>query len=205
MALNSIDVEHAYSFCLWEAALSKIAGAAVAPHGIVHQGTINKLCQYMSKDRPTHDQSFSARQEGRSINDRCIMDALTPCFFGHALIWIIHFILHLCRTSPKMRIFIQKVNFKLAYRRMHLSTGMVAKCIMVVGGLAFVSLWLTFGGRACPSLWSVVSETITDLSNALALDTTWDRDTLHSPFSTSSRKHNLNRILSRLPRPSPHP
>jgi hypothetical protein len=181
-ALNSTDVKHGYSFCLPEAALSEIAGAAVAPHGIVQQGTINELGQYMSKDRPTHDQSFSARREGRSINDRCIMEALTPCVFGHALLQIIHFILHLRRTSPKKRIFIQKVVFKSAYRRMHLSTDMAAKCITVVGGLAFVSLRLPFGGRACPSLWSDVSETITDLSNALALDTTWNPETLHSPL-----------------------
>ena len=47
-ALNSTDVKHGYSFFLPEAALSGIAGAAVAPHGIVHQGTINELGQYMS-------------------------------------------------------------------------------------------------------------------------------------------------------------
>jgi hypothetical protein len=119
------------------------------------------------------------------------MGALTPCVFGHALLRIIHFILHLCRTSPKTRIFIQKVDFKPAYWRMHLLTDMAAKCITVVGGLAFVSLRLPFGGRACPSLWSDVSETITDLSNALALETTWDPDTLHSPL-----QHLIPRTLS---------
>jgi hypothetical protein len=122
---------------------------------------------------------------------RIIMDALTPCVFGHALLRIIHFILHLHRTSPKTRIFIQEGDFKLAYRRMHLSTDMATKCIMVVGGLAFVSLQLPFEGRACPSLWSGISETITDLSNALALDTTWDLDTLHSPL-----QHLIPRTLS---------
>jgi hypothetical protein len=110
------------------------------------------------------------------------MEALTPCVFGHALLWIIHFILYLCWTLPKTRIFIQKVDFKSAYQPMHLSTDMAAKCITVGGGLAFVSLRLPFGGQACPSLWSDVSETITDLSNALALDTTCAPDTLHSPL-----------------------
>jgi hypothetical protein len=181
-ALNATDVEHGYSFCLPDIALHEIAGAAVAPHGIVHQGTINELGQYMSKDRPTHDQSFSARPEGMSINDRCIMEELTPCMFGHSLLRLIHFILHLRRTHPKTRIFIQKVDFKSAYRRMHLSPTMAAKCITVVGGLAFISLRLPFGGRPCPSLWSDLSETITDLSNALALDLTWDPATLHSPL-----------------------
>ena len=151
-ALNSTDVEHGYSFCLPEAALSKIAGAAVAPHGIVHQGTINELGQYMSKDRPMHGQSFSARREGRSINDPCITEELTPCVFGHALLGIIHFILHLRRISPKTKIFIQKVDFKPAYQRMHLSTDMAAKCITVVEGLAFMpsgSPWGAEPVRAC--------------------------------------------------------
>jgi hypothetical protein len=181
-ALNSTDVTHGYSFCLPTLALPDLAGAAVAPHGVVHQGTINELGQYMSKDRPTHDQSFSARPEGQSINDRCLMAELTPCVFGHSLLRLIHFILHLRRTSPQTRIFLQKVDFKSAYRRMHLTPDMAAKCITVVDGLAFISLRLPFGGRPCPSLWSDLSETITDLSTALALDRTWDPDTLHSPL-----------------------
>jgi hypothetical protein len=181
-ALNTTDVEHGYSFCLPEIALPDITGAAVAPHGVVHQGTINELGQYMSKDRPTHDQSFSARPEGLSINDRCLMEELTPCVFGHSLLRLIHFVLYLRRKYPNTRIFIQKVDFKSAYRRMHLKPDMAAKCITVVGGLAFISLRLPFGGRPCPSLWSDLSETITDLSNALALDLTWDPETLHSPL-----------------------
>jgi hypothetical protein len=47
-ALNSTNTEHGSSFCLLLAVLSEIARAAVAPPGIVHQGTINELGQYMS-------------------------------------------------------------------------------------------------------------------------------------------------------------
>jgi hypothetical protein len=190
-ALNSTDVEHGYSFCLPEAALSKIDGAAVAPHGIVHQGTINKLGQYMFKGQ-AHARPVLLRPTGRAIHKRSVHHGRTHAMrLQPPLLRIIHFILHLRRTSPKTRIFIQKIDFKSAYQRMHLTTDMAAKCITVVGGLAFVSLRLPFGGRACPSLWSDVSETITDLSNALALDTTWDPDTLHSPL-----QHLIPRTLS---------
>jgi hypothetical protein len=68
--LNTLDVAHGYTFCLPVEALEDLKGAAVAPHGVVHQGTINELGQLITKDRPTHDQTFSAREEGRSINDR---------------------------------------------------------------------------------------------------------------------------------------
>jgi hypothetical protein len=152
MILNSTNVEPGYSFCLPETTLSKIAGAAVVPHGDVYQGMINELGQYMSKDRHMHDQSFSTRWEGRSINDHCIMEALTPCVFGHALLQIIHSILHLSRTLPKTRIFIQKVDFNSAYQRMHLSMNMNDKRITVAGGLAFVSLRLPFGGASLPEI-----------------------------------------------------
>jgi hypothetical protein len=65
---------------------------------------------------------------------------------------------------------------------MHLSAGMAANCVTVVRDLAYVSLRLTFGGRPYPSLWSDFSETITDLSNAIANDESWDPEKLCSPL-----------------------
>jgi hypothetical protein len=67
--LNAKDVEHGYSFCLPVEALPEIDELAIAPHGVVHQGNINELGQLITKDRPTHDQSFAARPGGKSIND----------------------------------------------------------------------------------------------------------------------------------------
>jgi hypothetical protein len=102
--------------------------------------------------------------------------------FGHALLCIIHFILHLRTQFPQRRIFLQKVDFKSAYQRMHLSAGMAAKCVTVVRDLAYVSLRLPFGGRPCPSLWSDFSETITNLSHAIANDESWHPEKLCSPL-----------------------
>jgi hypothetical protein len=180
--LNVIDTSHGYSFCLPAEALLDIHEAAAAPHGVVHQGTIDEFGKHVSKDRPTHDQSFSARVGGQSINSRCLMDLLTPCVFGHALLRLIHFILHLRRIHPGRRIYLQKVDFKAAYRRIHLSTTMVSKCVTVVRDLAFVSLRMPFGGRPCPSLFADFSEVITDLSNTIARDPSWEPSDLHSPL-----------------------
>jgi hypothetical protein len=176
--LNAEDVQHGYSFCLPVEALQAIDELAVAPHGVVHQWTINKLGQLITKDRPAHDQSFTAQPGGKSINDQCVMELLTPCMFGHALLHIIHFILHLRTQFLQRMIFLQNVDFKSAHRRMHLSAGMAAKCVTVVRDLAYVSLRLPFGGRPCPSLWSDFLETITDLSNAIANDESWDPEKL---------------------------
>jgi hypothetical protein len=67
--LNAKDVEHDYSFCLPVEALPEIGELAVAPHGVVHQGTINEMGLLITKDRPPHDQSFAAPPGGNSIND----------------------------------------------------------------------------------------------------------------------------------------
>jgi hypothetical protein len=64
--LNAKDVEYGYSFCLPVEALQAINELAVAPHGVVHQGTINEVGQLITKDRPTHDQSFVAGPGGKS-------------------------------------------------------------------------------------------------------------------------------------------
>jgi hypothetical protein len=94
---------------------------------LAHQDTINEFGELVKKDRPTHGQTFLAQKEGRSINKRCLMDLLTPCVFGHALLRIIHFVLHLRHLFPATKIFIQKMDFKSAYRRMHLSMDMSSK------------------------------------------------------------------------------
>jgi hypothetical protein len=125
-------------------ALPEIDELAVAPHGVVHQGTINELGQLITKDHLAHDQSFAARPGGKSINNQCVMELLTPCMFGHALLRIIYFILHLRTQFLHQRIFLQKVNLKSAYRQMHLSAGMAAKCVTVVRNLAYVLLRLPF-------------------------------------------------------------
>jgi hypothetical protein len=59
---------------------------------------------------------------------------------------------------------------------------MALKCTAVVKDLAYLSFRLPFGGRPCPSLWSDFLETITVLSTAIALDESWDPETLHSPL-----------------------
>jgi hypothetical protein len=53
--LNKVDMAHGYTFCLPVKALKHLKGAAVAPHGVFHQGTMNELGQLITKGRPTHN------------------------------------------------------------------------------------------------------------------------------------------------------
>ncbi len=49
--------------------------------------------------------------------------------------------------------------------------------------LLLVPLRLTFGGAPCPNLWSVVSETITDVANYILHNPFWDFKTLFDELS----------------------
>ncbi len=42
-------------------------------------------------------------------------------------------------------------------------------------------LWLSFGGKPCPSEFGVISETICDLANAILLSNDWDPNVLFAP------------------------
>ena len=49
--------------------------------------------------------------------------------------------------------------------------------------IAIASLRATFGGKPCPFLFSEVSESVTDLSNAIVRCTSWDPKLLHPTHS----------------------
>jgi hypothetical protein len=42
---------------------------------------------------------------------------------------------------------------------------------------------MTFGGSPCPSLWGIISESLTYLSNAIIQNRHWDHDTLFDSIS----------------------
>ena len=66
--------------------LHLIPGLIVAPLGDVRQFSVNDEGQRYEKHRTTHDQSFCwgmGAQYKRSVNDRVMIAALTPCEYGH--------------------------------------------------------------------------------------------------------------------------
>ncbi len=55
--------------------------------------------------------------------------------------------------------------------------------LTLVDGLLLVALRLTFGGSSCPNLWSVISESMTDIANSLLHNEFWDHNTLYNSLS----------------------
>ena len=71
-----------------------------------------------------------------------------------------------------IEILIRKFDFKSAYRRMHLHVLLALQSVITTQGLtddpvALASLWVTFGGKPFPFLFSDLSEQVTDLANVL--------------------------------------
>ena len=116
----------------------------------------------------THDQSSNVvRGSQTSVNDRLDASQLTPCRYGRALLRFLHSLASLRHRHPNKRILIPKVDWKSAYRRVHLVAAMAVQPIVAVSGMLLLALRLTFGGVANPSHWSYVSEIATDLANDL--------------------------------------
>eukprot|EP00978_Attheya_sp_CCMP212_P032524 scaffold127488_cov44-Attheya_sp.AAC.2 len=80
--------------------------------------------------------------------------------------------------------YMNKFDWKAAYRRAHVSSEMTLQTItqMISAPIAFLALRLTFGGRACPSRWCNLGEATIDLANDLLACKSWDPSELHSPI-----------------------
>ena len=159
--------------------------AEVAPHDLVSQYTITTHGEIVEKERVTHNQSFPGASSHESINSRVIDESLIPCMFGHMHLRCIHYIVGCRLRHPKTKIFISKVDWKSAYRRQHYNGRTATKSLtqVIINGMTFLlmALRLTFGGKPCPSEWSSISESVTDVANDILMCSEWNPAELHAP------------------------
>jgi len=156
----------------------KLENAIISPMGVVSQSTINELGEIIPSNRITHDLSFPGKISGTSINSRTLIDQLEPCVYGHMLSRIIHYIVACRLKNPTIPIVLQKIDFKSAYRRMHLNASIATQCLAQTSiddiNFVLLPLRLTFGGSACPAEWCIASEIATDLANKILNHKHWD-------------------------------
>jgi hypothetical protein len=175
-------VERGWQLPLPKEAVLVIPGCEVAPLGMVAQTTIDEGGELQRKLRLTHDQSFSPKgSSSRSVNDRVDETTLTPARFGKAFSRFLYHISFLRKIKTDEPIYMTKDDFKSAYRRIRLQAPTAVKACTCVDGILLVALRMTFGGSPNPSLWSDVSEVVTDLANDLVRRSDWDPTRHHSP------------------------
>lgn len=178
------DVDYGYALALPLSKIKQLPGICMAPVNIAPQNTIDEYGKIIAKDRLTHDQSYEFKS-GHSVNNRVIEESLLTCPFAHALRRFINYTVALRQKFPDCRIVCSKIDYKSAFRRMHLNAETAARaCIQLPDqDLALMYLRLTFGGKPCPSEWGALSESVCDLTNALLSNREWDPDTLLNPQS----------------------
>ena len=179
------DVDYGYSLVLPRDKIEMLSRALIAPMNISDQSGINERGEIIKKKCLTHNQSCTF-QSGTCVNNRTIKYDLQDVMYGPCLLRVIHLIVKYRHLYPDKHILLSKVDFKSAYRRSHLKAETAIQTITQYTplNLAFISLRLTFGGSPNPNIWSEVSETATDLSNALLACKDWDPDTLQSPLQS---------------------
>ena len=182
--LSNLASEVSYGFALVIplAIINLIKHSMVVPLGIAEQFTVDANGNRIPKRRLTHDQTFEHTDKGQSSNNLTDKDKLPPMIYGHCLLRIIHHILILRFRHPFKIIFINKVDFSKAYRRIQYSGRGAAQCIAVHNNLGYLELRLSFGGSGCPPTWCTVSEIVTDLANDLILCPDWNPDICQSPL-----------------------
>ena len=75
--------------------IKNIPDLELAPMGVADQLGVSATGEFVSKLRVTHDLSFPQAVSGESINSRVKDEDLEPCMFGHTLLRIVHYIVHL--------------------------------------------------------------------------------------------------------------
>ena len=195
--LNISDVEKGYSLPIPLNKLICIPGALACPMNIIEQHSISDTGEIVEKQRACHDLSFPIPPSNLSVNLRVDKSLLHNCMFGYCLNRIIHFIIALRLNFPTKCIFIQKIDWKAAYRRAHTNWTTSIQCCSIYDDYALIPLRATFGGSPCPSEWSVISETTTDLANMLLSNRNWSPSNLHSPHQ--SRIKQPTRLPTKLP------
>ena len=181
--MMSSDVMNGYSLVLPREEIINIPNALMAPMNIHDQYGINEKGEIIAKKRLTHNQSCKFGSN-TSLNSRVTKDSLQDCMYGACLSRVIHQIIDLRLRHPNKKILLQKIDWKAAYRRAHLNWKTAIQTITqdVNENLAFLSLRLTFGGAPNPNFWGEISESTTDLANAILQLEDWDPKTLHSPI-----------------------
>ena len=70
----------------------------------------------------THDQSYKWAASGTSVNSRTNKDKLLPCVYGRVVRRLVNWAVAARQKFPTTRIYATKIDFKSAFRRLHISS-----------------------------------------------------------------------------------
>ncbi|KAL9179582.1 hypothetical protein ACHAXT_008872 [Thalassiosira profunda] len=192
------DIVKGYALIVTIDCIKRLKDAEVYPMGLQHQLTVNEKGETIPKKRLTQNLSAD-RKSGLSINQRISLEDLPPTKYGWALLRYVHLIHHIRYRNPGRRILCNKIDIDKAYRRIHTTPTVSAKCcatwklheINDATGeiskesdvdIATIMNRLPFGSRPAPAYFSQISEITFDLANDLIRCQLWDPSTTPPPL-----------------------
>ena len=191
------DIRNGFSIVVTLECLRKLKHAEVYPYGLIHQTSIDEHGNTIPKKRLKHNLSVR-KKSGLAINQRVIESELTDTQYGFALSRHLHKIHAIRYYNPDKRILCNKVDIDKAFRRLHTTPNISAKCsatwhahqIDNDGNLTTKSdtevgtilTRLPFGSSPAPSKFSILSEISFDLAHDLMHCEHWDTDTFLPPL-----------------------
>jgi hypothetical protein len=176
------EVEAQWAIPFNPSVINMIPGASITPLGVATQWTVNADNERVKKRRTTHDCTFPGIS-GNSCNIRVIPELLEECRYGHALKRFLHGIHNIRYRHPHKVILLSKTDMDAAYRRIHTAMSAAVTCMTIVDDIAYLLVRLPFGSSPAPSIFSIISDAITDVAWDLSLDPTWDPNSQRSNFS----------------------
>jgi len=178
------EVSRGWAFPIPVSWLSEIPGVAVTPIGVAKQFTLDEDGKIIPKCRMTHDCSRPSKS-GHSLNSRIDDEMMEECIYGNCM-WRILYQIHQLRIeNPNVAILLSKLDFDSAYRRMSVKFILALLCTIIVGPFAYILCRLPFGVSPAAGLFSLLSDFVVDMANALFEDPTWSPSTLSSPLAES--------------------
>jgi len=146
------------------------------------QVTLSDSNERVPKLRLTHDASFDL-SPGRSINHRIDLAQYPEMVYGWCLSRVIHSAVRMRLAHPDKTLLAAKFDYSDAFRRLAHHGSAAAQSILVVDGVAYIYLRMTFGGSPNPPSWTNYSEMICDLvvNEELMECDEWDHKQLRSP------------------------
>jgi len=191
------DIKCGFSIVVTAECLRRLKHAEVYPYGLIHQTSIDEHGNPIPKKRLKHNLSVR-KKSGLAINQRTIDDQLTDTQYGFALSRHLHKIHAIRFNNPGQRILCNKVDIDKAFRRLHTTPEISAKCcstwhthtIDSEGNLmkksdtevGTILTRLPFGASAAPAKFSIFSEISFDLADELIHCEQWDTDELLPPL-----------------------
>jgi hypothetical protein len=101
--------------------MTNIPGILFAPLNIQEQNAIDSTGRIVPSKRLIHNQSYKWATSGTSVNSRTRKADLLPCVYGGVVRRLVNWAVEARRKYPTTCIYATKIDFKSAYRCLHVS------------------------------------------------------------------------------------